>query len=154
VWPADDDSQFVRVDADTRANAGVNIGDVVTVHNATVDDATSVTVQPAQPLPGNEAYEHTVRDRLVDRMVQADERVHVEGLGTFLVRTTTPDGSVRVADDTRLTVLPYGGDESASRTAEPNESRRRGPLARGRRHRRLLRGTSAASTRNWTSSGR
>ncbi|SFS07240.1 transitional endoplasmic reticulum ATPase [Halomicrobium zhouii] len=121
VWPADEDGQFVRVDADTRANAGVNIGDVVTVHNATVDDATSVTVQPAQPLPGNEAYEHTVRDRLVDRMVQADERVHVEGLGTFLVRTTTPDGSVRVADDTRLTVLPYGGDESASRTAEPSE---------------------------------
>jgi transitional endoplasmic reticulum ATPase len=127
VWPADDDGQFVRVDADTRANAGVNIGDVVTVHNATVDDATSVTVQPAQPLPGNEAYEHTVRDRLVDRMVQADERVHVEGLGTFLVRTTTPDGSVRVADDTRLTVLPYGGDESASRTAEPNESSGEGP---------------------------
>jgi len=122
VWPADEDGQFVRVDADTRANAGVNIGDVVTVHNASVDDATSVTVQPAQPLPGDEAYEHTVRDRLVDRMVQADERVHVEGLGTFLVRTTTPDGSVRVADDTRLTVLPYGGDESASRTAEPSDA--------------------------------
>jgi transitional endoplasmic reticulum ATPase len=43
------------------------------------------------------------------------------------VRTTTPDGSVRVADDTRLTVLPYGGDESASRTAEPNESSGEGP---------------------------
>jgi transitional endoplasmic reticulum ATPase len=118
VWPANDDSgDFVRIDADTRANAGVNIGDTVTVSNASVEDATTITVQPAKPLPGSESYEHTVRDRLVDRLVQEDERVHVEGLGTFLVRTTTPEGSVRVDEDTRVTVLPYSGDEESASTA-------------------------------------
>ncbi len=122
VWPADESGNFVRVDADTRANAGVNIGDAATVRNATVNDATTVTVQPAEPLPGNESYEYTVRERLVDRLVQADERVHVDGLGTFLVRSTSPDGSVRVSDDTRLTVLPYAGDEADSRTAQPDRS--------------------------------
>ena len=124
VWPADDSGQFIRVDADTRANAGVNIGDTVTVENASVDDATTITVQPAKPLPGSESYEHTVRDRLVDRLVQPDERVHVEGLGTFLVRSTTPEGSVRVAENTRLTVLPYEGDKeagaSSSTTTQPH----------------------------------
>ena len=127
VWPADDDGgEFVRIDADTRANAGVNIGDTVTVSNASVEDATTITVQPAKPLPGSESYEDAVRDRLVDRLVQQDERVHVEGLGTFLVRSTSPGGSVRVADDTRVTVLPYSGDEESASTAtgvnEPSES--------------------------------
>ena len=126
VWPADDGGNFVRIDADTRANAGVNIGDTVTVQNASVEDATTITVQPAKPLPGSESYEHTVRDRLVDRLVQPDERVHVEGLGTFLVRSTSPQGSVRVAENTRVTVLPYSGDEDESSTAttvnQPTES--------------------------------
>ncbi|WP_225334317.1 CDC48 family AAA ATPase [Halomicrobium urmianum] len=117
VWPADEDGGFVRIDADTRANAGVNVGDGVTVRPASVDAASSVTVQPAKPQPGSESYEHTVRERLVDRLVQEDERVHVEGLGTFLVRTTTPGGSVRVTEDTRLTVLPYSGDEGNTATA-------------------------------------
>jgi len=117
VWPADEDAGFVRIDADTRANAGVNIGDTVSVRNATVEDATTITVQPAKPLPGSESYEHTVRDRLVDRLVQPEERVHVEGLGTFLVRSTSPAGSVRIAEGTRVTVLPYNGDEGKSATA-------------------------------------
>ncbi|WP_226013125.1 CDC48 family AAA ATPase [Halomicrobium salinisoli] len=117
VWPANESGEFVRIDADTRANAGVNIGDTVAVRNASVDAASSVTVQPAKPQPGSESYEHTVRERLVDRLVQEGERVHVEGLGTFLVRTTTPAGSVRVTEDTRLTVLPYSGDEGDAATA-------------------------------------
>jgi len=131
VWPADDGGQFIRIDADTRANAGVNIGDTVTVQNATVDDATTITVQPAKPLPGSESYEHTVRDRLVDRLVQPDERVHVEGLGTFLVRSTAPDGSVRVAENTRVTVLPYSGDEEQSSSTPTRPTRTVNPSASG-----------------------
>jgi transitional endoplasmic reticulum ATPase len=131
VWPADDGGQFIRIDADTRANAGVNIGDTVTVQNATVDDATTITVQPAKPLPGSESYEHTVRDRLVDRLVQPDERVHVEGLGTFLVRSTAPDGSVRVAENTRVTVLPYSGDEEQSSSTPTRPTRTVDPSVSG-----------------------
>ncbi|MFC7077990.1 CDC48 family AAA ATPase [Haloarcula halophila] len=122
VWPADDGGQFVRIDSDTRANAGVNIGDTVSVRQGSVTEAVDITVQPADPLPGTEEYEHTVRSRLVDRMVRAGERVHVDGLGTFLVRSTTPDESVRVTDRTTVTVLPRTDDAGGSDATEQPDS--------------------------------
>ncbi len=111
VWPADGGDGFVRIDADTRENAGANVGDTVRVENASVEDARSVTVQPVgdAEVPGAEA----LRPRLTDRLVQSGERVHVEGVGPFRVRATVPDGSVRVRGDTSVTVLPRGSDDGA-----------------------------------------
>ncbi|MEF8829034.1 MAG: AAA family ATPase, partial [Haloarcula sp.] len=79
VWPADDDGSFVRIDSDTRANAGVNIGDTVTVTSGSVSEATEIAVQPVEPIPGSEDYESLVGKRLVDQIIQADERTHIEG---------------------------------------------------------------------------
>jgi len=106
VWPADDDGSFVRIDSDTRANAGVNIGDTVTVTSGSVSEAREIAVQPVEAMPGENDYEHMVRTRLVDQIIQADERTHIEGLGTFLVRETAPSGPVRVTDSTRVSVMP------------------------------------------------
>ena len=106
VWPGDGDGSTVRIDSDTRANAGVNIGDTVRVRAGSVTEATDISIQPVEPLPGTDEYAHTVRTRLVDQMVQAGERTHIDGLGTFVVRTTEPDGAVRVAPGTDVTVLP------------------------------------------------
>jgi len=105
VWPGDTDGTTVRIDSDTRANAGVNIGDTVRVRQGSVTEATDISVQPVEPLPGAEEYEHMVRSRLVDQMVQAGERTHIDGLGTLIVRTTEPDGAVRVSPETDVTVL-------------------------------------------------
>ncbi|MBV0922874.1 CDC48 family AAA ATPase [Halomicroarcula limicola] len=125
VWPGDEEGATVRIDSDTRANAGVNIGDTVTVRAGSVTEATEITIQPMAPLPGAEEYERMVRTRLVDQMVQADERTHIDGLGTFLVRATSPDGPVRVTDGTNVTLLPpsdeSGSGESKSGAAGPNE---------------------------------
>ena len=120
VWPADDDGSFVRIDSDTRANAGVNIGDTVTVTSGSVSEATEIAVQPVEPMPGGEDYESLVGKRLVDQIIQADERTHIEGLGTFLVRKTSPSGPVRVTGTTAVTVLPGldGGDTSQSSAGE------------------------------------
>ena len=96
VWPADEQGEFVRIDADTRANAGVNIGETVTVSQGSVVAATDIAVQPVDPIPGTDEYEYTVRDRLVDRMVQADERVHVD--------VTGPAGDALVRDPLTSTV--------------------------------------------------
>ena len=115
VWPGDDDGSSVRIDSDTRANAGVNIGDTVTVRVGSVTDAETVALQPVEPLPGTDEYEHMVRTRLVDQMVQAGERTHIDGLGTFHVRSTEPDGAVRVTGETNVTVLP--------RTEEPDSGK-------------------------------
>jgi len=118
VWPGDEDGDTVRIDSDTRANAGVNIGETVAVRAGSVTEATEIAIQPVNPLPGTDEYEHMVRTRLVDQMVQADERTHIDGLGTFLVRSTEPDGAVRVTDRTNVIVLPTEGNErDSSRTA-------------------------------------
>jgi len=115
VWPGDDDGETVRIDSDTRANAGVNIGDTVRVRAGSVTEAESLTIQPMEPLPGTDEYAHMVRTRLVDQMVQAGERTHIEGLGTFLVRTTEPDDAVRVTQRTDVTILPRGGEQDDQR---------------------------------------
>ena len=118
VWPGDGDGSSVRIDSDTRANAGVNIGDTVTVRVGSVTDATAVALQPVEPLPGTDEYEHMVRTRLVDQMVQAGERTHIDGLGTFHVKSTEPDGAVRVTAETNVTVLPRTeGPDSGTSTA-------------------------------------
>ncbi|PSP60964.1 AAA family ATPase [Halobacteriales archaeon QH_8_67_36] len=106
VWPGDGDGSTVRIDSDTRANAGVNIGDTVRVRAGSVTEATDISIHPLNPLPGTDEYAHMVRTRLVDQMVQAGERTHIDGLGTFVVRTTEPDGAVRVTPRTDVSVLP------------------------------------------------
>ena len=126
VWPGDGDGSTVRIDSDTRANAGVNIGETVTVRTGAVTDANAIAIQPLNPLPGTDEYEHMVRRRLVDQMVQADERTHVDGLGTFVVQSTDPDGAVRVTAETDVTVVPTEGDsaDTASRGGEEATERR------------------------------
>ena len=117
VWPGDGDGTAVRIDSDTRANAGVNIGDTVRVRAGSVTEAREISIQPLEPLPGTDEYAHTVRTRLVDQMVQAGERTHIDGLGAFVVRGTDPDGAVRVTPQTDVTVLPTideSGDDSES----------------------------------------
>ena len=120
VWPGDGDGSTVRIDSDTRANAGVNIGDTVTVRAGSVTDAAQITIQPLEPLPGTEEYEHMVRTRLVDQMVQAGERTHIDGLGTFLVRRTDPDGAVRVTAQTDVTVVPRAPPDGPTESDTPD----------------------------------
>jgi transitional endoplasmic reticulum ATPase len=120
VWPGEGDGSTVRIDSDTRANAGVNIGDTVRVRAGSVTEAADISIQPLEPLPGTDEYAHMVRTRLVDQMVQAGERTHIDGLGTFIVRTTDPGGAVRVSPQTDVTVLPTidepddGGDAASA----------------------------------------
>jgi transitional endoplasmic reticulum ATPase len=111
VWPlGDDDREVVKIDADTRANAGVNVGDTVTVATTSVEDATLVSLRAARDLSADEDAEATVTRRLMDRPVREDERIHVEGFGVVVVSLTDPDGPVRVTEDTEVAVHP--GDES------------------------------------------
>jgi len=128
VWPGEGDGSTVRIDSDTRANAGVNIGDTVQVRAGSVTEATDISIQPLEPLPGADEYAHMVRTRLVDQMVQAGERTHIDGLGTFIVRTTDPDGAVRVSPRTEVTVLPTidgpdDGDDAGSTDRSPSTVR-------------------------------
>ncbi|MFT4922666.1 MAG: transitional endoplasmic reticulum ATPase, partial [Haloarculaceae archaeon] len=106
VWPGDADDGVVRIDADTRASAGVNIGDTVLVRKATVEDAAAITLQPADDHADDTASEEGVRMRLVDRLLRPGKRLRVEGYGAYVVTDALPSGSVRVTERTDVTVDP------------------------------------------------
>jgi len=104
VWPGGEDGA-VRIDADTRHNAGLTVGDSVDVCPIDVDDAHEVVV--ALPGPEEEDTAKLLKRDLLDRPVRAGETVSIEPLGSRgAVRSTTPKGTVRVTDDTRVRVLP------------------------------------------------
>ncbi|MFB6179438.1 MAG: CDC48 family AAA ATPase [Halorientalis sp.] len=106
MWPmADGEDGVVKIDADTRANAGVNIGDTVTVTTASVADANIVSVRPTEHLPDDDVTESKIKERLLDRPIREGERVHVEGIGVVVVSLTDPEGPVTVTDSTDLSVL-------------------------------------------------
>jgi len=134
VWPASADAaeDALRIDADTRANAGVQVGDTVGVTPVDVVDADSVVfTAPAQLASvdvSREVVERALARDLRDRPVAAGEAVHVERLGglRFVVADTDPAGTVRVTDDTAVTVAydaeTAAGHHSADRASSAPES--------------------------------
>jgi transitional endoplasmic reticulum ATPase len=110
VWPAggDLDGQSVRLDGETRRNAGVRVGEAVQVTPRQVADGQRVVVAPETPLSGDaEALAEDIKRRLLDRPVAAGERLRVETLGgarEFRVVETEPGGTVAVTEATTVTV--------------------------------------------------
>jgi transitional endoplasmic reticulum ATPase len=106
VWPSDDGGDVVRVDGDTRASIGANIGEYVTVRKASVNDAAAVTLHPASDHTSQAPSEQIVRRKLVDRLVRSGKQLRIEGYGPYVVTDTTPTGSVRITDETRVRIDP------------------------------------------------
>ncbi|WP_101297650.1 CDC48 family AAA ATPase [Halegenticoccus soli] len=112
VWPARGDAVdgTIQIDADTRTNAGVRIGEAVRVSKVSVREATAVTLLAPPGLGSADIGRETVVDAakrdLLDRPVREGEQVHLERLGgsAFVVSETVPDGTVRVVDDTDVNV--------------------------------------------------
>ncbi|OYR38746.1 AAA family ATPase [Halorubrum sp. Hd13] len=118
VWPGGPDATdgSVLIDADTRANAGVKVGDAVTVAPVTVEDADRVALAAPARLAdvdvSREVVERALSRDLRDRPVTEGEAVHVERLGglRFVVAETSPAGTVRVTNRTDVSVT-YGDGE-------------------------------------------
>jgi len=106
VWPSDDDGAVVRIDDDTRATVGVNIGDTVRVRKASVEDAAEITLHPADDHSDTDAQPSDLGKKLVDRLVRAGKRLRIEGYGPYVVTDTTPTGSVRITESTRIRLDP------------------------------------------------
>jgi transitional endoplasmic reticulum ATPase len=112
MWPARADvpAGTVQIDADTRANAGVRIGDTVRVARVDVEDAVAVTLRApgsvARADIDEEVIEEAVRRDLRDRPLREGDQVRVERLAdeAFVVGETQPDGLVRVTPATDIRV--------------------------------------------------
>ena len=124
VWPGDDDGDIIRIDGDTRASVGVNIGEFVRIRKATVEDATAITLQPAADHASEAPSEQLVKKRLLDRLVRTGKRLRVEGYGPYVVTETAPSGSVRIVESTTVTVDPERTTvgETSSDADETDES--------------------------------
>ncbi|WP_251342881.1 AAA family ATPase [Haloplanus halophilus] len=121
LWPAragvPDDA--VLVDAGTRANAGVAVGDTVRVRTADVADAETVTLSSPAGVEVRDATRRELRRALDGRPLRVGDRVRVESLDAdaFVVRETRPDGAVRVVEGTDLRLRGDStGDSGASGT--------------------------------------
>ncbi|EMA59232.1 AAA family ATPase [Halorubrum lipolyticum] len=131
VWPggagAREDS--VLIDADTRANAGVKVGDTVTVGPVDVEDADRVALAAPAELAdvdvSREVVERALARDLRDRPVTRGEAVHVERLGgiRFVVAETDPAGTVRVTSRTDVSVT-YGDEDPSGSDGGDGRDRR------------------------------
>ncbi|ELZ18678.1 AAA family ATPase [Natrinema limicola] len=139
MWPADpsvpDDA--VQIDGDTRANAGVHVGDTVTVRakdKSTITDADRVTLIAPPGLAENQqrAAETGAADKLRNRPVRAGEQVRIEGIDQqpFKVTDTDPDGDVRITRETTVRIVdtdsspatPAGSRDAGTAVRDPRSS--------------------------------
>jgi transitional endoplasmic reticulum ATPase len=123
VWPGSGPEGELRVDADTRANAGVTIGDTVTVRQVAVADARDVRVKVPVDLPDDD-LRRLVAEDLLDRPLRAGEAVRIERLGVRVtVAETDPEGTVRVTDRTDVTLVGQSDDGARVRPSRTRDSR-------------------------------
>ena len=130
VWPGGHsvESGSVLVDADTRTNAGVKVGETVRVTKESVADARSVQLRAPDELAtvdiGHDTVEQAVKRGLQDRPIREQEGVRIERLAgsRFVVTDTDPEGTVRVTDSTRVTVRPITGRKRTDRASTDRAS--------------------------------
>ncbi|RRJ33674.1 AAA family ATPase [Halocatena pleomorpha] len=124
VWPGGDQG-VVRMDAETRQNAGVNIGDQIRIRPIDVTDARSVRIE-LPTVPDSDGIASALKHELQDRPVQANEAVYLERLGARVtIAGTTPSGMVRITDETTVSLTAEDGDDStdwASSEGTPDQS--------------------------------
>ncbi|QCW02632.1 AAA family ATPase [Natrinema pallidum] len=114
MWPADQSvpETAIQIDGDTRANAGVHVGDTVAVRakdKSTITDADRVTLIAPPGLPDRQrrAAENEATEKLRNRPVRAGEQVRIEGIDQqpFRVTDTDPDGDVRITTATTVRIV-------------------------------------------------
>jgi len=125
VWPSDDDDRIIRIDGDTRASVGVNIGETVEVRKASVENAREVVLQPASDYADETATGQALKQTLIDRLVRSGKRLRIEGYGPYVVTGTRPTGSVRITGNTSISVDPQIASVEEAKPddeGEPEES--------------------------------
>ena len=120
VWPAyaeDQGSDFIRMDGLARRNAGVSIGDRVTVRKAKVMPATMIKLAPQSfTISVDQSFTNFVKRRLIDYPLVEGDSVLIPVLGQaipFTVVSTRPSGVVVVpTEDTNVILLEKPAEEA------------------------------------------
>src|SRR6185312_2497279 len=109
VWPADDDNKapdVIRIDGQTRKNAGVGINDLVNVRKIVAKPAKSVTLMPVN---GNVTVDKEfVKNRLRGLPLSEGDEISVMILGNsmdFKIHKISPKAVVKIERNTTVTIL-------------------------------------------------
>ncbi|MCP8315270.1 MAG: AAA family ATPase, partial [archaeon] len=112
AWPSDPEDRLhgaVRIDGQTRKNAGVALNDYISVKIANIKKAKNVTLIPVNmKLSIDKEFSEFVRNRLKGIPVTEGDDISVVILGSpilFNVAKVRPKAIVRIEQDTHLTIL-------------------------------------------------
>ncbi|AHG02263.1 ATPase AAA (plasmid) [Halostagnicola larsenii XH-48] len=131
MWPADPSipETVIQIDGDTRANAGVHVGDTVAVRakdTAAIRQAERVTLGAPSELTEAESQlaERVATQKLRNRPIRAGEQIRIEGVAPepFTVLDTDPDGDVRITSSTSINVTQADPTASGSADNPPSSS--------------------------------
>lgn len=113
VWPADPDDKWLgilRIDGQTRKNAGIRINEFINLKKGNIKSAKTVTLVPVGTrLEIDQDFSDFVKNRLKGFPITERDDVSVVVLGNpiiFNVTEVKPKGVVRVEDNSRITILP------------------------------------------------
>jgi transitional endoplasmic reticulum ATPase len=120
VWPAGNGDGVIRIDAETRANVGVNIGETVSVEPVSIVEAVRVVIEI--PVAADEELLEAIASGLRDRPLRAGETIRLERPDVRArVVGTTPAETVRVTGDTTVRVRERTGDDEVESTSTDPE---------------------------------
>jgi transitional endoplasmic reticulum ATPase len=112
AWPADDDDvekDLIRIDGQTRKNAGVALNDLVLVRKADAKPARSVTLLPmGGKISADKEFCDFVKNRLKGFPLMEGDEISVVILGNsmdFKVQGVMPKGIIKIEGSTRLNIL-------------------------------------------------
>jgi transitional endoplasmic reticulum ATPase len=113
AWPADDEEKendIIRIDGQTRKNAGVGLNDLLNVKKSDCRQAKTVTLMPLgdSSITVDKEFCDFVKNRLKGYPVSEGDEISVVILGNqmdFKVERTAPKAIVRIERPTRLTIM-------------------------------------------------
>jgi transitional endoplasmic reticulum ATPase len=113
AWPADDEedeSDIIRIDGQTRKNAGVGLNDLLNVRKAESKAAKSITLSPIgdNNITVDKEFCEFVKSRLKGYPVSEGDEVSVVILGNpmdFKVEKVSPKSIVRIERPTKLSIM-------------------------------------------------
>ncbi|MGI0061608.1 MAG: AAA family ATPase, partial [Nitrosotalea sp.] len=112
VWPADDDNKtpdVIRIDGQTRKNAGVGINDLVNVKKIVAKPAKTVTLMPVNGnVTVDKEFTDFVKNRLRGLPLSEGDEISVMILGNsmdFKIHKISPKAVVKIERSTSVTIL-------------------------------------------------
>jgi len=110
VWPAHpqyEEQDIISMDGILRHNAGVTLGDTVTVRKTQVEKAERIVLAPTEKIRVTDDFGDYVRQIIVGMPLTRGDMIYIPVLGTALRLTVTgtkPRGTVAVTNLTRIEV--------------------------------------------------